>query len=101
MFLNVPSEQPNGQLQKQTNKQIIIIIIIIKLRKFYHIKTYNGNLAHLEYKSKVDFGNKRGNWNHLKIIRKIPEQLTRKARNQELQKTALLYTAHVLRGVLM
>jgi hypothetical protein len=42
-----------------------------------------------------------GNWNRLKIIQKIPEQHTGKARNQELQKTAVVGTAHVLREVLM
>ena len=36
----------------------------------------------VEYKNKSDTSNNRGNWNHLKIIRKIPEQHTGKARSQ-------------------
>jgi len=32
-----------------------------------------------------DTGNKRGNWNHIKIIQKIPEQHTGKTRNKKQQ----------------
>jgi len=49
---------------------IIIIIIIIIIR------------AHVEYDSKSDTCNNRGNWNHFKIIHKTPEQHIGKARNQ-------------------
>jgi cell division septal protein FtsQ len=35
------------------------------------------------------------------IIQKIPEQHAWKARNQELQKTVVLGTAHILQKVLM
>jgi hypothetical protein len=31
----------------------------------------------------ADTGNNRDNWNHIKIIQKIPEQYTGKTRNQE------------------
>jgi hypothetical protein len=52
----------------------------------------------------VECKNKRdtniGNWNHLKIIKKIPEQHTRKVRKQELQKTAILRAAHLLKEAL-
>jgi hypothetical protein len=40
------------------------------------------NTAHVECKNKCDTSNNRGNWNHLKIIQKIPEQHTVKARSQ-------------------
>jgi hypothetical protein len=40
--------------------------------------------------------NNRGNRNNLKIIQKIPEQHTGKARTKELQKTVTLGTAHIL-----
>jgi hypothetical protein len=33
-------------------------------------------------KNKCDTSSNRGNWNHFKIIKKIPEQHTGKARNQ-------------------
>ena len=36
----------------------------------------------MECKNKCDTSNNRGNWNHLKIIEKIPEQHAGKARNQ-------------------
>jgi hypothetical protein len=36
----------------------------------------------VERKSKSDTGINMGDWTHLKIIRKIPEQHTGKARNQ-------------------
>jgi hypothetical protein len=40
------------------------------------------NTAHVECKNKCDTSNNRGNWNHLKIIHKIPEQRIGKARSQ-------------------
>jgi hypothetical protein len=43
---------------------------------------YNRHTAHVECKNKSDTSNNRGNWNHLKIIHKIPEQHTWNARNQ-------------------
>ena len=36
----------------------------------------------MECKNKRNTSNNSGNWNHLIIIQKIPEQHTRKARNQ-------------------
>ena len=39
---------------------------------------YNRNSTHVKCKSKSNNSNKRGNWNHLKIIQKVPEQHTRK-----------------------
>jgi hypothetical protein len=43
---------------------------------------HNRNTAHVERKNKCDTSKNRGNWNHLKIIQKIPEQHSGKARNQ-------------------
>ena len=49
----------------------------------------------------VGGGNNRSIWNHLKIIQKISEKHTWKARCQETtHKTALLGTSHMLRKVL-
>jgi hypothetical protein len=39
---------------------------------------YNRNTAQVEYKKKCDTSNNRDNWNHFKIIQKIPEQHTEK-----------------------
>jgi hypothetical protein len=38
--------------------------------------------ARVECKNECDTSNNRGNWNHLEIIQKIPEQHIRKARSQ-------------------
>jgi hypothetical protein len=54
----------------------------------------------MECINKSDASDNTGNLNHLKIIRKIPEQHTCKARNQGPQKTDTLGTAHILRKVL-
>jgi ribosomal protein L14E/L6E/L27E len=36
----------------------------------------------VEHKNKCDTSNDRGNWNHLKIIHKIPQQRTGKPQSQ-------------------
>jgi hypothetical protein len=41
----------------------------------------NRNSVHVECENKSDTSNNMGDWNHLKITQKIPEQHTRKARN--------------------
>jgi hypothetical protein len=52
----------------------------------------------VECNNKSDTSNNRGNWNHFKIIQKVPEQRTGKARYdiKELNKTATLDTAHIV-----
>jgi len=61
----------------------------------------NRNTAHAECKNKGDTSNNRGDWDCFKVIQKIREQNTRKHEVKELQKTAILGTAHMLRKVLM
>jgi len=39
-------------------------------------------------KENIDISNNRGNWNHLHVIQKIPEQRSGKARHQVLQKNS-------------
>jgi hypothetical protein len=49
----------------------------------------------VECESRSDTCNNRGDWNHLKITQTIPEQRTRKKKEiKELQKIAILNTAH-------
>jgi hypothetical protein len=55
---------------------------------------------HVEFTNKSDTSYNMGNWNHFKVIHKIPEQHAGKVRNQ-LQKTVILRVAHMLRKVLM
>jgi len=52
-------------------------------------------------KENIDISNNRGNWNHLYIIQKIPDQRSGKARHQELQKIAMLGTVHIFGKVVM
>jgi hypothetical protein len=49
----------------------------------------------LESANKSDTCTNNGSLNHLKIIQKIPEQHTGKHEVKELQKTAMLGTAHI------
>jgi len=58
---------------------------------------FNRDRAYAEFKNKSDSSNNRGNWSHLKIIHKISEQHGKPIK--ELQKTAILGTAHILRQV--
>ena len=67
---------------------VIIFIIII-------------NTALVECTNKDDTNKNRGDWDYFKVIQKIREQHTRKHEVKELQKTAILGTAHILRKVLM
>jgi hypothetical protein len=59
----------------------------------------NNNNNNNRIKSKPCTSNNRGNCNHLQTINKIPEQHTGKHDIKELQTTAILNTAHVLRVV--
>jgi hypothetical protein len=68
--------------------------IIIKNYYSKILRPCNKNTLKVECKQRSDTNNKRGNWNHLKIIQKIPQPHTRKAQNKQLQKTARLDTAH-------
>jgi hypothetical protein len=65
---------------------IIIIIIIIP---------YNRNTGHVECKNKDDASNNRSDWNHFKILQKIFEQPTRKARYQGTTENSYIwYSTH-------
>jgi hypothetical protein len=50
---------------------------------------------------KSDTSNGRDSLNHFKIIHKIPEQHAGKHEINEIEKIAILGTAHILREVLM
>ena len=66
-------------------------------------KPYNRNAGHVECKNKCDTSNNRSNRNRIKIIRKVPELQTGKARNHT-GTTANSHTGHgthLLRKVLM
>jgi len=65
------------------------------------LRPYNRNTAHVECKNKGDTINNKGDSDYFKVIQKIREQHNRKHEVKELQKTAILGTAHILRKVLM
>jgi hypothetical protein len=69
--------------------------------KILKYRPYNRNTAHVECKDKCDTSKNRCNWNDFKTTQKIPEQNTGKHEIKELQKTALLSTAHIPWKVLM
>ena len=57
-------------------------VISNKVEKILKYKSlHNRNSALVESEIKSDTGNNRGDWNHLKITQRVPEQHTRKARN--------------------
>jgi hypothetical protein len=58
----------SGGYYSKASKHIIIGIIIIILKY-----KDNRNTAHVEFKNKSDTSNNRDNWNHVKIIKKVPE----------------------------
>jgi len=62
---------------------------------------YSGNTVQVEPKNKSDTSKNRGDWNHFKIIHKIPEQRTGKQEIKELRQTAIFGAAHKLGKVLM
>jgi hypothetical protein len=45
-------------------------------------ESHSRNTSHVKYKNKIHISNNRGNWNHLEVIHKIPEQHIGKARHQ-------------------
>jgi len=47
----------------------------------YKELTKERHTVHMECKDKSDSNNNRGNWNHLKTIKKTPEQPTRKTKS--------------------
>ena len=55
---------------------------------------YSGNTVQVEPKNKSDTSKNRGDWNHFKIIHKIPEQPTgkHKLRNCSKQPYLMLHT---------
>ena len=58
-------------------------VIVKETEEILKYKTLNNMITgHVENKNKSRTGNNRGNCNHIKIIHKIPEKPSRKARNQ-------------------
>lgn len=53
-----------------------------KQRRFENKELINTNRAHMKFRNKCDTNNIRGNCKHLKIIQKISEQRSGKARSQ-------------------
>jgi hypothetical protein len=66
-------------------------------------RLYSSERLHVERKNKSDTRNNKGNWNHLRVIQKMPEQRTGKARHQGTaqKKTAIPGTGYIIRKVLM
>ena len=54
---------------------------------------------YVECRNKIDTSSNIGNWYHLKIIQKIPEQHTKKARHQETTENSHTeHCSHILKS---
>jgi hypothetical protein len=67
-------------------------VIKKEAEKILKYRAYNRNTAHVECKNTGVAINNRSNWNHFKILKKILEQHTRKARYQGTTENS--YTGH-------
>ena len=54
-------------------------IDVIKKEAEKILRPYSRNSVHVECESRSDTGNRRGNWNHPKLIKTMSEQHTEKA----------------------
>jgi hypothetical protein len=70
MLIDVTIPGDRNVIKKEAEK-------ILKYKDFT-----NRNTVHVERENKCHTSNNRGNWNHLKIIQKIPEQRIGKPRSQ-------------------
>lgn len=76
-------------------------VIEEKAEKILQCKDLTTEIQGMRCKNRSDTNNNKGNWNCLKIIKKIPELHTKKARNQGTTETAMLGTAHIPWKVLL
>jgi Na+/phosphate symporter len=75
---------------------IMTVIIFLEVVKIEVDNTLECKDLAVERKDRSETNNNRVNWSHFKIVRKLPEQVTGKARHQ-----AILGTGHNPRIVLM
>ena len=66
MFIDTASSGDTNVIKKEAEK---ILDITIEIQRMLHVKNHS------------DTNTNRGNWNHFKIIRTVPQQSTGKARN--------------------
>jgi hypothetical protein len=87
----IPSSEPDIVIRDNEKGRCMLIdtaisedrnVIKERSRDFKIWRPYNRNTPHVECKNKCDINNNRSKLNHLKIIQRIPEQHSRKARNQ-------------------
>ena len=84
MSIDVANSRERNPIRKDVDSILKCKGMTIETQRMWHIKTSVTN-------------SDRGNWNYLKIIKKIPG----KREMKELQKTAVLGTAHILWKLLM
>jgi UDP-N-acetylglucosamine pyrophosphorylase len=70
-------------------------------KKVLEYENFTTQIQHTWKEKKSNTRNNRGNWNHLKSFRKYLSHVPGKHEITELQKTAILGTAHILRNVLI
>ena len=94
----IPNKKPNTIIRKN-DKETRLLNRHLKFRRLKcgnerSQRDYNINTDYVKFKNKSDTSNNRGNWNHLKYLSNIPG----KHEIKELQKTAILDTAHTYFG---
>jgi len=89
MLIDVAITGDRNVIKKEAEKILQYEELKIEVQCMWNVKT------------KSDTGNNGGGWNRFKIIHTISEQHTGKRLIKELQTTAILCTAHLLREVLM
>ena len=89
MLIDVAIPGDRNVIKKEAEKILKYKDLTIEIQRMWNAK--NGG----------DTSNNRSDWDYFKVIQKIREQHIRKHEVEELQKTAILGTAHILRKVPM
>jgi len=83
MLIDAAISGEKNVIKKETEKILKYKDLTTEIQRMWNVKT-------------SDTRNKRSNWNHFKIVQKIPKQHTGKTQNQgTIKKTAILDTAHI------
>jgi hypothetical protein len=106
----IPNNKPDIIIRDNEKGTCMLIDVAIpgdrnvikkEAEKILKYKDLITEIQHVECKIKGDASNNRDNWKHFKPFRKYLSSIVGKHNTMELQKTAILGTAHILRKALM